>query len=88
MFCGVSPKVQSSLVRERVQRTPLSPFSLSHSVIFAEPSSAIFLKPEHQYLNRCLRVPMVKGNRSLNLSNVAATVLYEALRQTGFEGLT
>ncbi|MBQ4426103.1 MAG: tRNA (cytidine(34)-2'-O)-methyltransferase [Lachnospiraceae bacterium] len=36
---------------------------------------------------RCIRIPMVTDNRSLNLSNSAAVVLYEALRQQGFPGL-
>ena len=31
-----------------------------------------------------LRVPMVPGNRSLNLSNTVAVVIYEAWRQIGF----
>ncbi|MCL2030306.1 MAG: tRNA (cytidine(34)-2'-O)-methyltransferase [Oscillospiraceae bacterium] len=35
----------------------------------------------------CFRVPMVPGNRSLNLANTVALVLYEALRQQGFGGL-
>ena len=34
-----------------------------------------------------LRVPMVADSRSLNLSNAAAIVLYEAWRQLGFDGL-
>lgn len=33
-----------------------------------------------------LRLPMQEGNRSLNLSNSAAVVLYEAWRQLGFAG--
>ena len=33
-----------------------------------------------------LRLPMQAGNRSLNLSNSAAVVVYEAWRQLGFEG--
>jgi tRNA (cytidine/uridine-2'-O-)-methyltransferase len=33
-----------------------------------------------------LRLPMKKGNRSLNLSNAAAVVVYEAWRQLGFAG--
>ena len=33
-----------------------------------------------------LRLPMLPENRSLNLSNSAAVVLYEAWRQLGFEG--
>ena len=32
-----------------------------------------------------IRVPMVPGNRSLNLSNSVAVVIYEAWRQVGFE---
>lgn len=33
-----------------------------------------------------LRLPMQEGNRSLNLSNAAAVVLFEAWRQLGFPG--
>ena len=33
-----------------------------------------------------LRLPMQEGNRSLNLSNSAAVVVYEAWRQLGFAG--
>lgn len=35
----------------------------------------------------CLRIPMQTDSRSLNLSNAAALVTYEALRQLGFPGL-
>ena len=35
---------------------------------------------------RRLRLPMQSGNRSLNLSNAAAVVVYEAWRQIGFAG--
>lgn len=33
-----------------------------------------------------LRVPMLRNNRSLNLSNSVAIVAYEAWRQLGFSG--
>lgn len=33
-----------------------------------------------------LRIPMLAGRRSLNLSNAAAVVVYEAWRQHGFTG--
>lgn len=36
----------------------------------------------------CIRVPMVKNNRSMNLSNTVAVVLFEAWRQNNFfEGI-
>lgn len=37
---------------------------------------------------RCLRVPMTDKVRSLNLSNTAAVIIYEVLRQQGFPHLT
>jgi len=46
------------------------------------PQALIDALPEEQRL----RVPMRAGQRSLNLSNTAALVLYEAWRQLGFEG--
>lgn len=35
----------------------------------------------------CIRIPMLSAIRSLNLSNSAAVILYEALRQNGFRGM-
>ena len=37
--------------------------------------------------DRCVRIPMAPGARSLNSSNSVAVVVYEALRQQGFYGL-
>ena len=37
--------------------------------------------------DRCVRIPMRADARSLNLSNSAAILAYEALRQNGFPGL-
>ncbi|MDR7868111.1 MAG: tRNA (cytidine(34)-2'-O)-methyltransferase [Sporomusaceae bacterium] len=37
--------------------------------------------------SRCVRIPMLAGARSLNLSNAVAVVVYEALRQNGFRDL-
>lgn len=41
----------------------------------------------HNY-EKCIRIPMIEAARSLNLSNSVAIVLYEALRQQGFPGLS
>ena len=41
-----------------------------------------------RYADRCLRIPMRQGARSLNLSNAAAILTYETLRQQDrLEGL-
>lgn len=37
-------------------------------------------------LDQRLRIPMLPNNRSLNLSNAVAIILYEAWRQQGFSG--
>ena len=37
---------------------------------------------------RCIRIPMREDARSLNLANSVAVLTYEALRQTGFPGLS
>lgn len=36
----------------------------------------------------CVRIPMIENERSLNLSNAAAIIAYEALRQQNFAGLS
>jgi tRNA (cytidine/uridine-2'-O-)-methyltransferase len=38
------------------------------------------------WISKRLRLPMVEGLRSINLSNSAAVVVYEAWRQLGFTG--
>ncbi len=41
-----------------------------------------------KHLDKAIRIPMREQARSLNLSNSAAIVLYEALRQLGFPDLS
>ena len=56
-------------------------------LMFGKESAGI---PEELLLEnqeRAIRIPMVGETRSLNLSNSAAIVLYEALRQNGFPGM-
>jgi tRNA (cytidine/uridine-2'-O-)-methyltransferase len=42
---------------------------------------------ERLQAEQVLRLPMRPQSRSLNLSNTVSIVVYEALRQTGFDGL-
>ncbi len=56
-------------------------------IMFGKESAGI---PEEILMDNektCVRIPMAKGQRSLNLSNSAAVVLYEALRHNAFLGL-
>ncbi|HUZ18128.1 MAG TPA: tRNA (uridine(34)/cytosine(34)/5-carboxymethylaminomethyluridine(34)-2'-O)-methyltransferase TrmL [Spirochaetia bacterium] len=46
------------------------------------PEPVLRLNREH-----CIRIPMRSEARSLNLSNAAAIVVFEALRQNSFRGL-
>lgn len=41
-----------------------------------------------KYQAHCIRIPMIASARSLNVSNCAAIILYEALRQRNYEGLS
>ena len=41
----------------------------------------------HAHPDRCVRIPMREGLRSLNLSNSVAVAVYEVLRQQNFAGL-
>ena len=56
-------------------------------IMFGKESAGI---PEEILVNHkenCIRIPMAGQIRSLNLGNSVAVVLYEALRQNGFEGM-
>ena len=56
-------------------------------IVFGKESAGI---PEEILVKNpetTIRIPMVGETRSLNLSNSVAIVLYEALRQQGFEGM-
>ncbi len=41
----------------------------------------------NQQITDRIRIPMQSGSRSLNLSNATAVILYEALRQNGFQNM-
>lgn len=67
-----------------------------YSQVTYQPQDILLFGPETRGLPQALldqlpqeqliRVPMQAGNRSLNLSNAVAIILYEAWRQQGFAG--
>lgn len=67
--------------------------NILHSQISYTENSFLFFGKEtaglpdnllEKYPDRCIRIPIIKGARSLNLSNSVAIVVYEALRQVGY----
>lgn len=72
--------------------------STRHDQVGYQPGDAFIFGPETRGLpqemldalpsQQCIRVPLVPGNRSLNLSNTVALVVYEAWRQLDFAGGT
>ncbi len=56
-------------------------------IMFGKESAGIPEEILVEYPDTCIRIPMMDEIRSLNLSNSVAIVLYEALRQNGFEGM-
>lgn len=55
--------------------------------LFGRESAGLPEWLREKYRDRCIRIPMRPAVRSLNLSNAAAILTYEALRQQEFPGL-
>ena len=56
-------------------------------IMFGKETAGIPEEILVDYEKDCIRIPMKDDNRSLNLSNSVAIILYEALRQQQFSGL-
>ena len=56
-------------------------------IMFGRESAGIPEEILVQHPDTSIRIPMIGDIRSLNLSNSVAIVLYEALRQNGFDGM-
>ena len=56
-------------------------------LVFGKESTGIPKEILKDHLDRCLRIPMTDKVRALNLSNTVAIVVYEVLRQQGYDGL-
>lgn len=59
-------------------------YSKDSFIMFGKESAGIPEEILLEYQENCIRVPMVRDKRSLNLSNSAAIIIYEALRQNDF----
>jgi len=72
----------------RGQRAPASvAFKANDCFVFGSESAGLPQPLRESFApGQQLRLPMRPGNRSLNLSNAVAVVVFEAWRQLGFEG--
>ncbi|MDR1559538.1 MAG: tRNA (cytidine(34)-2'-O)-methyltransferase [Clostridiales bacterium] len=62
-------------------------YNIDDFIMFGKESGGIPEQILRKYSDTIVRIPMLENKRSLNLSNSVAIVLYEALRQNGFQGL-
>ena len=56
-------------------------------IMFGKESAGIPEEILIRHPEECIRIPMLPGERSLNLANAVSIVTYEALRQLDFPGL-
>jgi tRNA (cytidine/uridine-2'-O-)-methyltransferase len=56
--------------------------------VFGQETKGLPASILQRFPENLVRLPMREHLRSLNISNAAAVILYEALRQHGFSGLT
>lgn len=88
-FCGKNPgaKIYMATTKGRHVYTEVS-YEPDCYIMFGKESAGI---PEEILIHHkedSIRIPMVGDIRSLNLGNSVAIVLYEALRQNGFQNMT
>ncbi len=96
----VHPDLDTALAGEALASSRVFAFTAHatrwYTDIEFQPGDVLLFGPEptglpdqvlnHGRVTERLRIPMVPGRRSLNLSNSAAVVTYEAWRQHGFPG--
>ncbi len=56
-------------------------------ILFGKETKGLPEELLKEHTERCVRIPMTEGARSLNLGNSVAVIAYEAMRQTGFGNL-
>lgn len=94
----VHPDLDTALASEELASARVYAFTAKattwHTDTEFRPGDVLLFGPEptglsedvlaHPRVTELIRIPMLEGRRSLNLSNAAAVVTYEAWRQQGF----
>lgn len=81
-----NPKIFMATTKTDITYTDVS-YPDDAFIMFGPESRGIPEEILVDYKDTCVRIPMLGQERSLNLSNSVAIVLYEAFRQNGFKGL-
>lgn len=82
------PKARIWYVTTKAQKTIAdAEFKDGDFLMFGAESAGIPEEILRLHKDWCVRIPMVEGERSLNLANATAIALYEALRQLNYSGM-
>ena len=81
-----SPRLWMATTKAKRAYTEVD-FGPDDFIMFGKESAGIPEEILVEHEEDCIRIPMLPDIRSLNLSNAVAIVLYEALRQNGFESM-
>lgn len=90
-FASANPGIYAFFTRYGKKSPDQFDFSrkeVPYYLIFGKESTGIPRSILRDHLDACIRLPMNDRIRSLNLANCVCAVLYEALRQRGYEGLS
>lgn len=80
------PKIYYATTKGKHRYTDVE-FHDGDYIMFGRESAGIPEEILAEHPDECIRIPMLPEERSLNLANSVAIVLYEALRQLDFPGL-
>ncbi len=86
LFAGRDQKLWYATTKARKTYADVS-YGPDDYIMFGKETAGI---PEEILVSNpsaCIRIPMFKDERSLNLSNSVSIILYESLRQNGFAGM-
>jgi tRNA (cytidine/uridine-2'-O-)-methyltransferase len=85
--CGTAVEQMYCCTTHGTRRHTEVAYALGDWLVFGAESRGLDPALRERFApQRRLRLPMRPGNRSLNLSNAVAVVVYEAWRQLGFAG--
>ena len=87
-FCEKNPDAKIYYATTKARKLYTEPrYEMNDFIMFGKESAGIPEEILVEHKDTCIRIPMFGEIRSLNLGNSVCTLLYEALRQNGFEGL-